>query len=183
MTEIETIKIVFGVLLSVGAIVLCLLAYLLYYKYLIQEKRCTMKTTGIVKKYSFATRGGENSGVRLPVVHYVVHDKEYKVMGPQYKYYKYVTVSTPLGSNAIEYHETDNQGLIIKQSTNAMISKMKNPMSELYPVGSQVDIYYNPDNPKLAYVLRYLNLKSRFWFMFVTGIMVMVFNISLQLFL
>ena len=43
MREIQTIKLVFGIFLSVGSAVLLLIAFKLYYKYLIQEKKCTAK--------------------------------------------------------------------------------------------------------------------------------------------
>ena len=80
MEGIQIIKIVFGILLSLGAIVLFLIAFKSFYKYLIQEKKCTNKIKGIVKKYTLASRGGENSGVHLPVVFYTINGKEYKVV-------------------------------------------------------------------------------------------------------
>ena len=49
MTDMEIIKLVFGTLLSLGAVVLFFLSFKLFYKYLIQEKRCTSKVTGVVK--------------------------------------------------------------------------------------------------------------------------------------
>ena len=38
MDEIIIIKIIFGILLSLGSCILFFLAYLLYFKYLVQEK-------------------------------------------------------------------------------------------------------------------------------------------------
>ena len=57
MDEIIVIKIVFGSMLSIGTLVLLVIAFKLYYKYLVQEKRCLKKTKGIVKKYTLASRG------------------------------------------------------------------------------------------------------------------------------
>ena len=79
MSETLIIEITFGILLSIGSFVLFILAFKLFYKYIIQEKRCTSKVKGIIKKYTLATRGGENSGIHLPVVHYIVNGKEYTI--------------------------------------------------------------------------------------------------------
>jgi len=46
MSGIEIIKLVFGIMLSVGSIALFVLAYKLSYKYLVQEKRCSAKVKG-----------------------------------------------------------------------------------------------------------------------------------------
>lgn len=43
MDEIIIIKIVFGAMLSIGILVLLVIALKLYYKYLVQEKRCLKK--------------------------------------------------------------------------------------------------------------------------------------------
>ena len=94
MSETQTIKFVFGIFLSVGSAVLLLIAFKLYYKYLMQEKKCTAKAVGTVVRYTWATRGGENSPVCLPVVAYTVNGKTYKVADPEYKGYKIVTKST-----------------------------------------------------------------------------------------
>ena len=85
MDEIQSIKIIFGIFLSLGTTVLLLIAFKLYYKYLIQEKKCSAKTA---VRYMLATRGGENSAVCLPVVDYAVNGKSYKVVGSEYRGYK-----------------------------------------------------------------------------------------------
>ena len=83
MEETTIIKIVFGIFLTIFSVVLFIIAFKVYYKYLIQEKRCKARTKGIVKKYTLANRGGEHSGVHLPIVYYEVKGKEYKVTGPE----------------------------------------------------------------------------------------------------
>ena len=52
MDEMEIIKLVFGILLSLGAITLLLIAFKVFYKYLVQEKKCTAKVEGIIRKYT-----------------------------------------------------------------------------------------------------------------------------------
>ena len=87
MSEIQITKLVFGIFLSVGSAVLLLIAFKLYYKYLIQEKKCTAKTVGTVVRYTLATRGGENPPVCLPVIAYTVNGKTYTIVGPEYRGY------------------------------------------------------------------------------------------------
>ena len=154
MTNLEIIKIVFGTLLSLGAIVLFLLAFTLFYKYLIQEKRCTNRTTGIVKKYTLLSHGGDKSGIHLPVVFYNVNGKEYKVAGPEYRYYKVRVISSPMAENSVEYHE-ENQVFTIDRTANSFVRVYGNPMAKLYPLDSEVDVYYDPEKPELSYVQRY----------------------------
>ena len=173
MSEIQIIKLVFGIFLSVGSAVLLLIAFKLYYKYLVQEKKCTAKTIGTVVRYTWATRGGENSPVCLPVVAYTVNGKTYKVVGPEYKSYKIVTKSTPWSENHYSCCEK-NQVLYINRSMNSMFGFSRNPMAELYPKQSTVDVYYCPENPKLAYVLRYCNKKWAFWLTFLSTCAVLV---------
>ena len=79
MKEVLVLKLVFGSFLTIGGVILLLLSFIFFYKYLIQETRCTVKTKGIIKKYTLGTRGGEHSGIHLPIVYYKVNDKEYKV--------------------------------------------------------------------------------------------------------
>lgn len=182
MQETQIIRIVFGIFLTIFAIVLFIIAFKVYYKYLIQEKRCKARTKGIVKKYTLANRGGEHSGVHLPIVSFEANRKEYKVTGPEYKSYKIVTTSSPLESNSeVEYKEDEKQRLIIKQKVNSFIRIYKNPMEKIYPIGSEIDVYYDESNPKLAYVLRYINRKWAFWLIFLSGLFILVLDIIIQL--
>lgn len=180
MSEILIIKIVFGILLSIGTLVLFVLAFKLFYKYLIQEKRCTSKVKGTIKKYTLASRGGENSGVHLPIVFYNVNDKEYKVIGPEYKAYKIITKSSPLNSNNLEYKE-ENQVLTINRTINSFAGLYKNPIESLYPIDSNVDVYYDPKNPKLSYVLRYCNKKWAFYLTFCSAFLILAIDLIILL--
>ena len=157
MSETLIIEITFGILLSIGSFVLFILAFKLFYKYIIQEKRCTSKVKGIIKKYTLATRGGENSGIHLPVVHYIVNGKEYKVVGPEYK--------------------EENQILKINRTSNSFAGVYNNPIEELYPINSEIDVYYDPSNPKLSYVLRYCNKKWLFYLTFCSALLTLVIDL------
>lgn len=179
MSEVQIIKLVFGIFLSVGSAVLFLIAFKLFYKYLIQEKKCIAKTVGTVVRYTMATRGGDSSPVCLPVVAYTVDGKTYKVVGPEYRGYITVTKSSPPSENAYGCHEKD-QVLHIDQSMNSVVGFCPNPMERLYPKQSTVDVYYCPDMPKLAYVSRYCNKKWAFWLTFVSACVVFATDVFVQ---
>lgn len=176
MSEILVIKIIFGILLSLGAMVLLFLSFKLFYKYLIQEKRCTSKVKGTIKKYTLASRGGENSGIHLPIVYYNVDGKEYKVVGPEYKAYITISKNSPIGKNQMEYKE-NNQVLKINRTSNSFVGIYKNPIEELYPVNSEIDVYFDPNNPKLSYVLRYCNKKWVFWLTFCSSLIILIIDL------
>lgn len=176
MSEILIIKIVFGILLSIGSFVLFVLAFKLFYKYIIQEKRCTSKVKGIIKKYTLATRGGENSGIHLPIVYYNVDGKEYKVVGPEYKAYITISKNSPISKNKME-HKENNQVLKINRTSNTFIGIYKNPIEELYPINSKTDVYYDPNNPKLSYVLRYCNKKWTFYLTFCSALLILIIDL------
>ena len=182
MSEIQITKLVFGIFLSVGSAVLLLIAFKLYYKYLVQEKKCTAKTVGTVVRYTWATRGGEHSPVCLPVVAYTVKGKTYKAVGPEYRGYQTVTKSTPWSENHDSCCEK-NQVLYINQSMDSVFGFCPNPMEGLYPKQSTVDVYYCPDDPKLAYVLRYCNKKWAFWLTFISACAVLVTDLLLLILL
>lgn len=178
MSELGIIKIIFGIFLTIGFLVLLFIAFKLYYKYLIQETKCKIKTKGIVKKYTLASRGGEGSGVHLPVVYYNVNDKEYKVIGPEYKGYKVINASGITSENTIKFQEKD-QVLYINRTSNSIVGVYKNPLAEMYPLNSEVDVFYDENNPKLSYVLRYCNKKYAFWLTFLCGVLVMIIDLCI----
>ena len=173
MNEIEIIKWIFGLMLSVGAIVLFILAYTLSYKYLIQENRCTAKVKGIIKRYTFASRG---NGFFLPVVHYWVNSREYKVTGPEYTLYKTVTVRNSSPEDETEL-DAESQVLTVRKTVHSSFAAYRNPINILYPLSSEIDVYYDPDNPKLAYVLRYCNKKWTFYAMFFSAVFLLVVDL------
>ena len=173
MSDMEIIKLVFGIMLSIETIVLFILAYKLSYKYLIQEKRCSSQTKGVVNRYTAASRG---DGIFLPVVFYTVNGKEYKVVGPEYKMYKKTTKKSLTSKNAMEFEEND-QIFTTKRTVNSVVSVYRNPMRELYPLHSEIDVYYDPNNPKLAYVLRYCNKKWTFYALFISALFVLVMDL------
>ena len=67
---------------------LLLIAFKLYDKYLVHEKKCTAKTVGMVVWYTLVTRGEEKSPVCLPVVVCAVNEKKNKIVGLEYNGYQ-----------------------------------------------------------------------------------------------
>ncbi len=176
MDERTIIKIVFGILLSIGAFVLFLLSYLLFYKYIVHEKRCTVKTKGVVKKYTLANRGGDNCAIHLPIVYYQVDGKEYKVVGPEYKFIVTTTMKSPMNKSQEAYKE-ENQILTINRCANSFVDVRSHLMAHLYPVGTELDVFYDPQKPKLAYVLRYCNKKWAFYVGFFSGMAILIIDL------
>lgn len=176
MDDLQIIKLVFGIMLSVSGVVLLLLSYKIGYKYMIHEKRCTKRTTGTVYRYSMAG----NDSFHLPVVRYEVMDKSYKVAGPEFGRVVTVTKSSPWSNNRSNYEiDEKKQILRINRTTNSMTSVYKNPMAEMYPTGSVVTVFYDPEKPKLAYVERYCNKKWEFWLMFLCGIGLLAMDVAI----
>ena len=168
MGDTRLIKLFFGIYLLVFAAVLLVLAFRLYHKYLVQQRRCVARTAGRVVRYTRTVRGGENSSVCLPIVSYEVGGRTYRVVGPEYRWYKTRERSSPAGRNEYRCHEK-GQVLYVNRSTGSVIGYSPNPMADLYPVGSTLDVYYDPGNPRLAYVLRYCDKRWAFWLTFLAG--------------
>lgn len=175
MSAGEILYLVFGIFSLIVGTVLIFLAFKFFYKYLIQEKKCIAKTKGVVERYTFLTYGDV---LHLPVVYYVVDGVEYKVVGPKYETYVTNMVSLPFGENKMEY-DVDDQVFSIKIVRNSFGSCFVNPIKEMYPIGTEIDVFYDPSNPKLAYVLRYCNLKYIFWMLFVFGVLLLILSIFL----
>lgn len=157
--------IIITVAAAIGA-VLITLAFVLGYRQLIMEKKCTHKTVGTVRRYSLFEHP-------LPVVHYTVDGAEYKVKGPRYRAYITVSKSGLLSKNETSaVWEDEKQRLHIRYVFNSVVKLARNPLEQLYPIGSQQDVFYCPGKPKLAYVKRYCNRKYLFWLPFLLGTLI-----------
>lgn len=182
MQDIETNKIFFEIFLLVWSSTLYIIAFVFFYKYLIQERKCTSQVIGKVKRYTLATRGGENSSICLPVVYYQINGKTYKVVGPEYRGYVFMTKSTPNSKNEVTCHE-ENGKLIVNINKNSFIGIMKNPMEKLYPIDSEVNVYYCPENPRISYVMRYCNKKMAFYLTTIAASLILIIDIVSLIFL
>ena len=166
-------------MLCVTAVVLIVLGCRFGWKYMIQKKRCTEKTTGIVVGYTKRTRGGEGSRVRLPIVEFTADQKQYRVVGPEYRAYVTKTSRRTAKKGAEHEFTTDVYRQTFRESIreSGFLDVVSNPMEELFPQGTQVPVFYDPERPKLAYVLRYCNCRYIFWLPLWTGLVLLLVDL------
>lgn len=176
--EWEFWGIFWGCYILAFAAAMLIVAYVLGWRSMCKEKRCTEYTTGTVVRYS-AVR---YNGVSLPVVEYTADGQIYKVVGPRFK--AGVVIHTTVPWAGCEVRQTDNlttreelpDVLVRKQRRssfgNSRAEITKTSLPELYPVGSQADVYYDPNKPKRAYVQRYVAPPAifSFWIPLIGGI-------------
>lgn len=123
------------------------------------KKRCTLRVTGIVEGYSAQDVGDE---IHLPLVGYDVNGKHYNVAGPRFKGASGSVVTTLKTSlqDTVETNLTDRDHLPdwihYKIYKSPLGGYHFSPLVDLYPVGSTVDVFCDPNKPSLAYVQRYL---------------------------
>lgn len=155
--------------------------YFTYFKKRNKEKRCLEKITGIVIRYS----NTRYNGIRLPVVQYIVDNKKYKVVGPKFRWIVVKKINNPLNNskNEIISNLTTKKSLpeILKISlyNNQIINFKRLPLYELYPVNSEVEVYYNPSKPKESYVERNIKPSKLLNLILLGGIILMIFSLYL----
>lgn len=125
-----------------------------------KEKRCSEKTVGKVIRYSIIYY----NDVRLPVVEYFVGEHKYTVVGPKFKGIIKKFVHNPFNgkkremSNNLTTRENLPDVLRVSCYNNSVYNYEVSPLVPLYPIGSEVVVYYNPNKPKDAFVQRYVSL-------------------------
>lgn len=152
------LNIFWGLYMLIFAVGMVLVWYFLSYKKRKIEVKCTEKTSGKIIRYSRMLY----NNISLPVVEYSVNNVSYEVVGPKFKGSIIKTISNPFNNvkSEIESNLTtrDNLPEVLKLNIkeNAIISITKSPLFDLYPIGSEVEVYYNPNKPKMAYVQRFV---------------------------
>ena len=138
-------------------IVVWIIIYLCIFKKINKEKRCSNCTEGRVIGWSHVKHGG----LFLPKVEYCVKDKIYHIVGPRFQHIKTISISTPFSDTNTKYETNIISRNNLPQSTymkiykNSLASVSESPLAKLYPIGSQVNVYYNHKHPKDAYVDRF----------------------------
>lgn len=130
--------------------------------------RCTAKAVGTVVGYDSAHRKGD--GFWPAILAYTVGGVEYHVSGPFFNAYVTKSVSTPFSDNSMHV-STEGDVLRVTYSLNSLVTVCSNPYEQLYPRGTQLDVYYNPSDPADAFVER--NVAS--WQYRLIGVMSLVF--------
>ena len=110
-----------------------------------QTKQCTKKIEGTVVQYQFPGGGSMN-----PIVEYVVDGNRYtakkKFRGILTKRISGLFVHVASG-----VYEDEKGWLHIKIGPLANLRQLA---EQLWPIGSKMTVYYNPDNPEKCYVER-----------------------------
>lgn len=136
MNYLTIILVSFGV----PATILFALAVYFFIKERNKQKCCIQKTIGTVFRYSFM-----DNDLCLPLVEYFVDGKRY--VGKR-KWRSYKTTRTAAINQSTAESNIEKNTLTLRG--NAFF--MENPMKTLYPIGMQLDVYYNPAKPKENYV-------------------------------
>ena len=109
-------------------------------------KQCTLTTKGKVIKYTL----WNNNGVHFPIVEYIVNDTKYN---QRLKYGWIVNKSSSFNKIKTEVENDVKEGNLVINS-NAHIST--DALKEHLPVGTELDVFYNPQNPDKSYVMRFV---------------------------
>ena len=132
------------IILGAVMIILSILFKISSYK---RFKKCINTVKGKVIKYTL----WNNNGVHFPIVEYVVNGISY---AQRLKYGWIITKASSF--NKIESKinsDANDTNLVI--SKNSHIST--NALEKTFPIGTELDVYYDPNNPKLSYVMRFVN--------------------------
>lgn len=135
----------FAIFASMGLILL-IVSIILKNKDKKMTRQCTMTTKWWVIKYTL----WNNNGVHFPIVKYIVNDTEYN---QRLKYGWVVKKSSSFNKIRTEVENDVKDGnLVIKSNANISTNALK----EHFPVGTELDVFYNPQNPGKSYVMRYV---------------------------
>lgn len=109
-------------------------------------EQCTLTTKGKVIKYTL----WNNNGVHFPIVEYTVNDTKYN---QRLKYGWIVNKSSSFNRIKTEVENDVKEGNLVINS-NVHIST--NALKEHFPVGTELDVFYNLQNPDKSYVMRFV---------------------------
>ena len=139
-------KMSFFVIFLLTGLILLVLSLIFKKKDKKMVKQCTLTTKGKVIKYTL----WNNNGVHFPIVEYIVNDTKYN---QRLKYGWVVNKSSSFNRIKTEVENDVKEGNLVINS-NVHIST--NPLKEHFPVGTELDVFYNPQNPDKSYVMRFV---------------------------
>lgn len=153
--------------------------YFLYFKRKNKENRCNEKVIGKVTKYSNI----RYNDIRLPVVEYSINNQKYKAVGPHFR--GIIKTSIKLMTHKIGDTYKSNlttredlpEVLKLHVGQNGIMNYGISPLLDLYPIGSDVEIYYNPNNPKDSYVQRFIKPSKWLNLLLILGIILLILAI------
>lgn len=128
---------------TIISIVFLILSFIFYRRDKALKQNSTQKIKGVVIGYSMTTG-------RPPILEYTVNQIKYE---ERLKYTYVSHISTPL-SPVLSSSKDDLLDTKLRLRNNSIFSFNKLMKNE-FPVGSTLNVYYNPDNPKQAFVERF----------------------------
>ncbi|MFI3207912.1 MAG: hypothetical protein R3Y40_02125 [Eubacteriales bacterium] len=164
-----TVNLILALAVSPGALALWICTYIFVIKKKGQGERCTTHTIGMIIRYSSINY----SGIYIPLAEYYVDGKRYLVAGPKFTGAIVTRISTPFhdpntkSETNLTTRENLPTKLRVKIYKNSHVSNFRSPLTELYPIHSEVDIYYNPSKPKDAFVQRFEGASKVLAFIFI----------------
>ena len=120
-----------------------LVLYLFYRREKNIQKKCTAKISGIVVDYD----NRNEMVIPLPVVEYMVNEITYR---KKFEYAYYIETSRNK-----EQKDVFDRKYILSAGKNLQLR-------EIFPKGSAMTVYYNPEKPEKAFVERYAGLDRIF---------------------
>lgn len=177
-------NIFWGLYVLIFAAACLIVTYAIGYRSMTKGKKCSMRTNGTVIRYSAM----QYNGFSLPVVQYNADGKDYTVVGPHFKAGVTKTASMPWNPVVAEQESNIREDeplpdvLKVTRKSNSFVNVTYSPLMERYPVGASVDVYYDPNKPKRAYVERYVGtmLIFSFWIPLIFGIILTALGIFLM---
>ena len=135
----------FAIFILIGLILL-ILSLIFKNKDKKMVKQCTLTTKGKVIKYTL----WNNNGVHFPIVEYIVNDTKYN---QRLKYGWIVNKSSSFNKIKAEVENDVKEGNLV---INRNVHICTNALKEHFPVGTELDVFYNPQNPNKSYVMRFV---------------------------
>ena len=139
-------KISFFVIFMLIGLILLILSLIFKSKDKKMVEQCILTTKGKVIKYTL----WNNNGVYFPIVEYIVNNVKYN----QRLKYGWITNKSSSFNKVKSKVENDvkNDNLVIRSNTHISTNALK----EHFPVGTELDVFYNPHNPNKSYVMRFV---------------------------
>ena len=134
------------------------------------NKICTRQTNGVVTGHRFP-----GQGKMYPIIEYIVDGNNYQTK-KQFRGVKVIRISGfPIHVQSKAY-EDDKGWLHIKTGA---IANLRELAEQLWPIGSKMSVYYNPNNPKRCYVDRPVLGSTIAAVFIVTGLIILILSVLL----
>lgn len=133
--------------------------------------KCKNKVKGKVVKFTLWS----NNGVSFPIVEYFVDGIKYT---QRLKYGWIITKSSSFKKPEMKIvNNVTDKNLKLEKNSHFSI----NPLKKQFPIGTELDVYYDPGKPKRSFVMRYVNNPCIVVFLAVSIVFVLVSFIGLFL--